>query len=515
MPENYNFFRHIQRGIEKEGLRVTPLAAIAQTKHFPILGAPLTHSYITTDYSEALLEFITPVSTDIDYSIQLLQQLHQFTQNNIGDEYIWPTSMPCKLAGNNSIPIAQYGDSNLGQIKSIYRQGLSHRYGRIMQSIAGIHYNFSMPDGFWPHYQKLCSNHDDLSTFKSARYLGMIRNIQRNSWLLSYLFGASPVLDASFIENNQAHQLETISDNTLGLPFSTSLRMSDLGYQSKAQSSINISYNSLDKYLQDMTAAMQQSFPDYEKIECKMEGKYQQLNSNILQIENEHYSDVRPKRVLQSGEKPLAALQEKGIEYVELRLLDINPFLPVGIDELQVRFLDSFLLYCLLTESADISPQELTTIKQNQQNVVLKGRDPKLQLNISNEKMLFSQAAQQLLNAIQPMSALLDQSQQIPTQNHPNNDVKSYQHAHRAQLDKVLNSDLTPSGQIMSAINSGINFTDMMLNIAKENTIKWQKKPLSEATITQFNLLAAESIQKQHQLEASEQAPLDIFLQSY
>jgi len=161
VPKNHRFFTHIQRGIEKEGLRITPQATIAQTTHFPALGAALTHTYITTDYSEALLEFITPVSRDIDNSLELLQQLHQFTQKNIG------------------------------QVKSIYRQGLSHRYGRIMQSIAGIHYNFSMPDAFWPHYQKLCNSNDNLQDFQSDRYLGMSRNIQRNSWLLSYLFGAS------------------------------------------------------------------------------------------------------------------------------------------------------------------------------------------------------------------------------------------------------------------------------------------------------------------------------------
>jgi glutamate--cysteine ligase len=283
-PESYPFLTKIHRGIEKEGLRVTPDASIAQTEHPKALGSALTHSSITTDYSEALLEFITPVFTQIDSSIDYLNDLHSFTVRHIENEYIWPASMPCQLAGDSSIPIAQYGSSNIGQMKHVYRQGLANRYGRTMQSIAGIHYNFSMPDDFWPYCQKLWGDEGGVQAFKSQCYFDLIRNFRRHSWLLIYLFGASPVLDSSFVDKKKSHKINELTGQTFGLPFATSLRMSDLGYQSKAQEDLNISYNDLDSYIQGVTTAISSCYSSYEEIGVKVNGSYRQLNTNILQI---------------------------------------------------------------------------------------------------------------------------------------------------------------------------------------------------------------------------------------
>ncbi|MCJ8268303.1 MAG: glutamate--cysteine ligase, partial [Psychrosphaera sp.] len=269
-----------------------------------------------------------------------------------------PAGMPCKLNGDKSIPIAQYGKSNIGQMKQVYRQGLAHRYGRTMQSIAGIHYNFSMPDDFWPHYQELLGAKGDVQAFKSQCYFDLIRNFRRHSWLLIYLFGASPALDNSFVGTNKSHKLDQLGQQTLGLPYATSLRMSDLGYQSKAQENLDISYNNLHSYIQGVEQAMAQPYPDYEKIGIKVNGEYRQLNDNILQIENEYYSEIRPKRVTQPGKTPLSALKSNGVEYIEVRILDTNPYLPVGIDAQQIRFLDAFLLYCLLSDSPQLTSLE-------------------------------------------------------------------------------------------------------------------------------------------------------------
>jgi glutamate--cysteine ligase len=303
----------IQRGIEKEGLRVTAQAKVVQAKHPQVLGSALTHPSITTDYSEALLEFITPVSTTITDSINYLSNLHIYTARNNAAEYIWPASMPCRLEGEESIPIAQYGHSNIGRMKHVYRQGLALRYGKTMQSIAGIHYNFSMPDDFWPLLQQLSAEQGDLRDFKSERYFGLIRNFQRHSWLLTYLFGASPVLDSSFFNSpfmkNPQGILEPQGKNTLGLPYATSLRMSDLGYQSKAQASLDINYNNLEEYLDNLQAAMQTPYEDYEKLGVNVDDEYHQLNSNILQIENEYYSGIRPKRQQQA----LFSLQQQKV----------------------------------------------------------------------------------------------------------------------------------------------------------------------------------------------------------
>ncbi len=533
-PENCQVLAHIQRGIEKEGLRVTPQATVAQTGHPQALGAALTHASITTDYSEALLEFITPVFARVDDSVDYLNQLHRYTLANIGAESLWPASMPCRLAGDESIPIAQYGDSNPGQMKHVYRQGLAHRYGRIMQSIAGIHYNFSLPDAFWPICQSLWGSEGDLQAFKSERYFGLIRNVQRHSWLLSYLFGASPVLDSSFMEG-KPHQLHQLSENTLGLPFATSLRMSDLGYQSQAQDSLKVSYRDLDSYLNSLGDAVRQSHPEYEKIGVKEGGQYRQLNTHILQIENEYYSDIRPKRVMRPGEKPIEALRARGVEYVEVRILDINPFLPVGIDAEQIRFLDAFLLHCLLTDSDEISATESAQIRSNQQQVILQGRKPSLMLRQAGKPVSFCHLAEQLLNEIDAVAALLDkaqgtqadnsqphsnQSHDHPSNNHPSHgnpshNNQSHRHALSAQREKVKNSELTPSGRMMGAIAAGASFAELMLTQAKKQQAHFAQQPLAEALNAEFQRLARASLQQQRVLEASDQRSFDDYLHAY
>ncbi|MEH6447563.1 MAG: glutamate--cysteine ligase [Oleispira sp.] len=513
----------IQRGIEKEGLRITPQANIAQTKHSQYLGSALTHPSITTDYSEALLEFITPVSTRISDSIDYLTNLHIYTSRNIAAEYIWPASMPCRLEGEESIPIAQYGNSNIGRMKHVYRQGLAVRYGKTMQSIAGIHYNFSMPDEFWPLFYKITAHkssahessahessaHEssvqelkdqqrNLQDFKSERYLGLIRNFQRHSWLLTYLFGASPVLDSSFFNSpfmsGQKEKLEKQGDTTLGLSYATSLRMSDLGYQSKAQASLEINYNNLDEYLDNLQAAMQTPYDDYEKLGVRVGGEYRQLNTNILQIENEYYSGIRPKRVPASGETSSEALRREGIEYVEIRTLDINPFLLVGLDVEQIRMLDCFLLYCLFSDSDEISSEENREIQSNLQKVILDGRNPDLMLLQGGRDISFANKAKTLLNKVSGTADLLDRA-------HSN---ALYSAALTQQKVKVEHPEKTPSGIIMADIINGCEFSDLMLKQAKRQQQYFATQPLSSVIEKELQQQALTSLQQQKDIEAQD-----------
>lgn len=513
-PESYSFLTHILRGIEKEGLRVTSEATIAQTQHPQTLGSALTHSSITTDYSEALMEFITPAFQQIDDNIEYLCDLHSFTLGNIKDEYLWPASMPCRLAGDESIPIAQYGDSHIGKMKYVYRQGLAHRYGRTMQSIAGIHYNFSMPEAFWPYCQQISQDKGDLQAFKSQRYFDQIRNFRRHSWLLIYLFGASPALDKSFM-HKEPHQLKQLSNNTLGLPFATSLRMSDLGYQSKAQASLNISYNTLDSYIKGIVQAIHQRHDDYEKIGVKPNGNYRQLNANILQIENEYYSEIRPKRVTHSGEKPVEALRKRGVEYVEVRILDTNPLLPVGIDAEQIRFLDAFMLYCLLSESPELSLKEYEEIQYNQQQVALEGRNPSLMLKKNDQPIAFALVAKKLLDDISPIADLFDQAHNAKYVDLSPKKQSSYAHALNAQRDKVADSELTPSGIIMQEIVKGNNFAESMLNQAKKHQDYFISRGVSDDINMGLKRLAKESFELQQAIEADDKNSFDDFLNHY
>jgi glutamate--cysteine ligase len=500
----------IERGIEKEGLRVLPNNQVAQTSHQNALGSTLTHPSITTDYSEALLEFITPKRDGVDDTVSYLTDLHSFTLANIGDEVVWPASMPCSLAGDQSIPIANYGSSNVGTLKHVYRQGLGVRYGRLMQSIAGIHYNFSLPESFWRAYQiKLSeqgnSPQQSLQDFKSAHYFSLIRNFRRYSWILHYLFGASPVLDSSFVAGRDDHGLEQLGKNTHGLKYATSLRMSDLGYQNSAQEALHVSYSSLDEYVTTLGEAMTQGYAPYEDIGVKRNGEFIQLNTNVLQIENEYYSDIRPKRVTQSGEKPIAALRDRGVEYIEVRILDINPFIAEGIDAEQIRFLDAFLLYCLLSQCPNSSVAGCPEIRGNQKEVITRGRDPSLTLIKDGEDVPFASAAGELLDALSETAAVLDSA-------HNTND---YAAAVLAQRDKIDDPNLTPSGKLMTKVEQGAEFVDIARHCAVQHKASFAAHQIPKPFAQELASATLSSLQEQAKLEAQDEVSFEDYLDAY
>ena len=337
---NGSVLANIVRGIEKESLRVESSGQLAKTPHPDALGSALTHPSITTDYSEALLEFITAPSTSIDQVLRELEEIHRYTYQHINDELLWASSMPCQLGEDSSIPVGQYGSSNIGRMKTVYRLGLGHRYGRQMQTIAGIHYNFSVPDSLWQQLQTDEGNQQSLQDYKTDGYFALIRNFRRYFWLLLYLMGAAPAVCKSFVRNRQ-HDLVAFGDDSHSLhkPFATSLRMGNLGYQSDAQSSLVVCYNDMDQYNRTLKGALETPFKAYEEIGLKDDqGNYRQLTTNLLQIENEFYSPIRPKRTAASGETPLEALQRKGVEYIEVRCIDVSPLAPCGIDRQSIRF---------------------------------------------------------------------------------------------------------------------------------------------------------------------------------
>ncbi|MDB5868281.1 MAG: glutamate-cysteine ligase, partial [Polaromonas sp.] len=307
----------MRRGIEKESLRAQPSGALALTPHPASLGSALTHPSITTDFSESQVELVTAAHASPEAALEELTQLHQFTYRALqetGDEMLWVSSMPCGLPTDETIPIARFGASNVGRAKSVYRMGLSHRYGRRMQTISGIHYNWSLPG------------------VTSEQYFALIRNFRRHAFLLLYLFGASPAVCSTFVASRQ-HELQELTDTTMYMPHGTSLRMGRLGYQSDAQASLAVSYNSLEGYGASLQDALSRPYPAYEKVGIRNPGgDYNQLATTLLQIENEFYGTIRPKRVIRQGERPLHALRERGVEYIEVRLMDLDPFEPVGIN---------------------------------------------------------------------------------------------------------------------------------------------------------------------------------------
>lgn len=383
----------IRRGIEKESLRAQPGGGLARTPHPAALGSALTHGHITTDYSESQLELITGVHTSPEDCIAELTRIHQFTYRTLaalGDEMLWVGSMPCGLPPDENIPIGSYGSSNIARAKSVYRMGLGHRYGRRMQTISGIHYNWSMPG---------LSNED---------HFALIRNFRRHSFLLLTLFGASPAICDSFVAGRE-HPLQRLSEHTLYQPHATSLRMGRLGYQSDAQARLAVSYNSLESYAASLHEALTQPYPPYEAIGIKnLGGEYNQLATTLLQIENEFYGTIRPKRVIRPGERPLHALRERGVEYVEVRCMDLDPFVPVGIAEQTLRFLDVFLLHCLLSESPPDTPEEIGALGRNQHRTAAFGREPGLKLERQGREVALVDWGWELLDQCAPIAVALD-----------------------------------------------------------------------------------------------------------
>ena len=374
-------------GVEKESLRVDRAGYISQTPHPAELGSALAHPTITTDFSEALLEFVTPAYRGVRETSRSLRHLHQFTYPLIGDEVLWATSMPCMVTGDRSIPIARYGSSNVGTMKHVYRRGLSYRYGRVMQIISGVHFNFSLPRPFWTAFRAMEGHHRErLGEFSSNRYFALVRNFQRRGWLVPLLFGSSPAICRSFL-GNAPHTFSELGRGTLYEPFATSLRMSDIGYKNKSQRQLGISYDSPADYIRTLHEATDATHRPYEEMGVVVDGEYRQLNSNLLQIENEYYSFVRPKQIARSGEKPTVALQRRGVRYAEIRALDVDPFSPTGIEEDTMRFMEAFLIHCVLDSSPAVSAREREENEENQRLVATRGRDPELRLQRAGQSV--------------------------------------------------------------------------------------------------------------------------------
>ena len=496
----------LQRGIEKESLRVNPNGHISHSPHPSRLGSALTNPYITTDFSEALLELITPVSQTIDDCLEELENIHRYTLQNLeNDEILWATSMPCPLSADTEIPIAQYGNSNIGKLKTLYRHGLQNRYGSLMQAIAGIHYNFSMPDSFWESYKLLCKFNGSTQEFKTEKYLHLIRNFHRFSWLLLYLFGASPTACKSFVEG-RAHDLSELDSSTSFKPFATCLRMGSLGYKSEAQQSLFVCYNDLETYVECLGGAIKTPYPKYVKIGDKKDGEYQQINTNLLQLENEFYSTIRPKSNVRNGEKPLDALTNRGIEYVEVRALDLDPYSPVGISREQIHFLDSFLLHCLLAESPDCNKDEFFEVANNLNLVVSRGRESNLFISSKGKQRLLREWSMEIINDIKHSASILDKV----------NQSNEYSLSAYEQEEKIKNPGLTPSGRMLDQMKKEeLSFFEFSMRHSEIHSRTLREAKIDENFLTHMKNVSSKSLFDQQEIERSDSTDFKTFLDQW
>ena len=482
----------IRRGIEKESLRAQVGGGLARTPHPAALGSALTHPHITTDYSESQLELITGVHAGVQDCLDELTQVHQFVYRSLadlGDEQLWVGSMPCGLPPDENIPIGSYGTSNIARAKSVYRMGLGHRYGRRMQTISGIHYNWSMPG------------------LSNDEHFALIRNFRRHAFLLLTLFGASPAVCTSFVEGRE-HTLQSLSEYTLYHPHATSLRMGRLGYQSDAQATLAVSYNSLDSYAASLHGALTQPYPPYEAIGIKnLGGEYNQLATTLLQIENEFYGTIRPKRVIRPGERPLHALRERGVEYIEVRCMDLDPFVPVGIAAPTLRLLDVFLLHCLLQDSPPDTPEEIAALGRNQHRTAAFGREPGLKLERGGREVLLVDWAAELLAQCTPLAAALDTA----------NGCTDYSAALAAAHQGLADMDTLPSARVLATMKSDFNnsYTAYIRAQSAQTRAHLMSLPWAQEQQARFERMAQASLDQRGAIEAADQVDFEAFRQAY
>lgn len=510
--KNFEALSSIGRGIEREALRVLPEGKLSQQGHYSQLGAALTHGEITTDYSETLLEFITPVSYSPEKAIAQLQDIQKFTFANIDGELLWPMSMPCFVNNADEVPLAQYGSSNIGKMKTVYRQGLKNRYGSMMQVIAGIHFNFSFSQNFWQVMQSLHNNKQEKSDFISDRYFSILRNYKRYCWLIPYLYGSSPALCDSFLQGKASPlPFKKSPRGVLYLEYATSLRMSDLGYTSSEQSSLQICYNNLDDYVDGVQKAIGLRSEEFAGIGVKVDGEYQQLNGNILQIENELYAPIRPKQVMKSGEKPSQALRDRGVEYIEVRALDVNPFVDTGISIEQVHFLDIFLTYCAFIDNKEFSCDSQLHHENNMNEVVLRGRDPALLLSDANCQGEVTQKSvmtwgNELFDNMAHVASLLDNA--YKTTNYTDSIIR--------ERTKINDASLTPSAEILSIlVDQGQSLTEYSLTQADKYRQESIDRDYQFYSEQYFIESADKSHQNQRNIEANDKLSFDAFLDDY
>lgn len=498
----------IGRGIERETLRVNADGKLSQKSHPAAFGSALCHQSITTDFSESLLEFITPVAKNVDQLFAYLNDIHHYAAKNLeNNEALWPFSMPCFVEKEDSVELAQYGSSNVGLMKTAYRQGLKNRYGSMMQIISGVHYNFSLPDTFWTTWSEIHKKDLPLKEAKSAGYFGVIRNYYRYGWVIPFLFGASPALCDSFIQDKETNfKFKKIGKGTIYLPYATSLRLSDLGYTNSSHSSLKICHNSLDSYLASVAQALHKKNPEFTEMGVKKDDAYVQLNDNVLQIENELYAAIRPKRVAQGNITPSQALKSNGVEYIEIRALDTNPFSKVGITEEQVNFLDLFLIWCAIIPSPEISEVQALYFSDNLNTVVTRGRQPDLQLQIDGKEQSIAAWGDWLTTQLQALAKVLDS----------NENGDRYQQAISHIAPRFTDPELTSSARVLSMLQEkNTDNGELALSLSKTYKAELATQGYQIWSDQYFQQEKLNSLAKQQKIENADNLSFDEYLQQY
>lgn len=368
-------------GLEREGLRVTAAGKLAMTPHPAIFGNKLKNPYITTDFSESQVEVVTPAYDTVPKTYAVLEGLCDIVNNEIGDEYFWPQSMPCDIPEDGDIPIAVYEGEKDAEAAMAYRKGLIERYGGKKQLISGIHFNFSFTERFIDKLHAAVAPEKPRKDFKDGVYLKLVRNYLRYRWLVVYLLGCSSALHKSYIPECVS-QMEPVGDDSYVLKTGPSFRNSICGYKNKI--ALFPSYRTVREYTADV-----QNFVD----------------KGLISAPKELYTQIRMKA--KGVDNILESLEEDGIKYLEIRTVDLNVFDKCGIAEKDLVFLHQFMLYLLVEEESDDVDWQKEGL-ENEEKVAFFGLDPNLIIRQNGKEVSMTRWALEILEKMQKMDIELE-----------------------------------------------------------------------------------------------------------
>ena len=439
-------------GIEKENVRVDYSGHLAMTKHPDVFGDKLKNPYITTDFSESQVEMITPSMDTIEETYNFLESLHDIVSLELKDEFLWPQSTPPSLPDEEDIPVSKFEETCEGNRAQKYRDYLSQKYGKQKQLLSGIHYNFSFKDEFLDLLYRE-SESSDFKLFKDDIYLKISRNFFKYRWILIYLFGANPSIHGTY-SRKCVDMLDEVAPDSFSYTSGNSFRNGMCGYKNKEV--FNISYNSRAEYVEDIKKLISQ-----EKL----------IN------EKEYYSPIRLKA--KDNKNLLRSIEEDGIEYLEVRLLDLNPMIKNGISIDQLYFVHLFLLFCLFTDEDSLTEKEIWEGNKNHELVAHYGRKVDLELFDGGEFKFLKDLGLDIISKMEKITEDLGIFD------------LNYRNTLREALESFHNTDLLISSQIESGIREE-GFIDFNLNLAK--------KYYKESQIDNFALRGYEDLELSTQI---------------
>ncbi|MGL5381250.1 bifunctional glutamate--cysteine ligase GshA/glutathione synthetase GshB [Clostridium sp.] len=411
-------------GIERESLRVNSNGKLSLKPHPDSFGGKLSNPYITTDFSESQVELITPTFNTIDETYKFLNALYDIVALGIEDEYLWPQSMPCDIPENDRIPIAEFCECKVGSEARAYREKLLKKYGGKKQLISGIHYNFSFNEIIINKLYKESNTDESYKEFRNNVYLKVVRNYLKYRWLLIYLLGGAAIIHESY-DAECASKLDKVSEGSFSNIGAISYRNSECGYKNKID-----------------------LFPDYNSVKGYVESVNEFVREGLIDSHKELYSQIRLKAY--DNNKFLQSLLDDGINYLEIRSIDINPFSKTGISLEDLNFINIFTLFLLVEEEDNYDKWQEEALYN--QNLIARYGEEEIILKRHGKIVDKNEWAIEILNKIKAINDELNLGKEEIIDN---------------MIEKVVNPNLTYAHRIKEIVKEE-GYVETYIGLAKE-----------------------------------------------